>query len=97
MKKKYPLGNLPARRQFRRSDRVLITNEFRIAAVELAKRTSQKNAARVFGVSFTAVRKWMLQLGVKPRGIGAPTLKEKDNPDYRSPELWPRFEDSTTQ
>ena len=67
---------LPQRLRYRVSDRSVIDDAFRREAAGLAQRTTQKNAARVYGVSFTAIRKWMQGLGLKSRRPCAPTIQE---------------------
>lgn len=46
------------------------------ATVELARATSAENAARVSGVSASAVRNWMRAAGVKPRRRGNYSMAE---------------------
>ena len=78
---------LPYRLRYRVSDRRIIDNTFRREVAEFAARTSQKNAARLHGVSHHAVRMWMLALGLRPRPARAPTNKEiaRMGSDYVEP------------
>jgi hypothetical protein len=67
----------PSRKAYRITDRAEITPTMRKEAARLGSQTTQKNAARVFGVSFASVRNWMLALGYETRGLtGAPRLEE---------------------
>ena len=81
------MKTLPSRLRYRVGDRRPIDNAFRRMVAEFAAKTSQKNAARVHGVSFTSVRKWMLALGLKPRRACAPTTAEifRMGSDYVEP------------
>ena len=47
----------------------VITEDTRRAAAELAHRTSNKNAARVYGVACTTVGNWVRAFGFPPPGL----------------------------
>jgi ABC-type amino acid transport system permease subunit len=57
---------------------VLITPELRSAAIALAKRTTQKNASRRYGVSAVAIGNWMKAAGIKARKACCPTHAEAE-------------------
>lgn len=80
---------LPTRRRYRIYDRHPITDEFRRAAAEFGARTTQKGAARKFGVSFTSIKNWMVALGLPSRPMGSPTSEDIGSwgTDYPGPDV----------